>query len=109
MDKLIAQQIIKEIEEYEKSTGNEITAIGVANDKNYTMYYDGQPSLRCFNVRGFGTSWAVKEVIATYSGKEYKNATVPEEVSNEFLSKDWDNYDEEQLVFDEKNLYICIY
>lgn len=109
MDKLIAQQIIKEIDEYEKSTGNEITAIGVANDQNYTMYYNGQPSLRCFNVRGFGTSWAVKEIIATYSGKEYKNVTVPEEVSNEFLSSDWDNYDEEQLVFDGENLYICVY
>lgn len=109
MDKLIAEQIINKIEEYEENTGVEIKAIGVAFDKSYTMYYMGQPALRCFNVRSLGTDWAVKEVITTYSGKAYTNATVPEEVSSEFLSKDWNNYDEEQLVFDGENLYICIY
>ena len=109
MDKLIAEQIINKIEEYEENTGVEIKAIGVAFDKSYTMYYMGQPALRCFNVRSLGTDWAVKEVITTYSEKAYTNATVPEEVSSEFLSKDWNNYDEEQLVFDGENLYICIY
>ena len=109
MDKLIAEQIINEIKEYEESTGEEITSIGVAFDKNYTMYYNGQPALRCFNVRSLGTSWAVKEVITTYTGKGYKNVEVPKEIQDEFLSKDWNTYDKEQLVFDGENLYICIF
>lgn len=109
MDKIIAEQIIDEIKEYEKTTGKEITSIGVAFDKNYTMYYSGQPALRCFDVRSLGTGWAVKEVIITYTGKYYENVNVPEEIQKEFLNKDWNTYDKEQLVFDGNNLYICIF
>lgn len=109
LDKFIAQEIIKEINDYEETTGIEIKKIGVAFDKTYTMYYEGQPALRCFNVRSMGTHWAVKEVITMYTGKGYENTTVPEEISEEFLTKDWTSYDKEQLVFDGENLYICIY
>lgn len=109
IEKIIAEQIINEIDEYEKKTKNEIKGIGIAYDKNYTMYYNGEPQLICFNVRGFGTSWAIKEIITTYSGKEYKDVTVPENVKEEFLKKDWDTYNKEQLVFDGENLYICIF
>lgn len=109
MDKIIAEQIINEIKNYEENIGEEITSIGVAFDKNYTMYYEGQPALRCFDVRSLGTSWAVKEVITTYTGKGYKNIEVPEEIQKEFLNEDWNTYDKEQLVFDGNNLYICIF
>ena len=86
-----------------------IRKIGVTYDKNYTLYYEGQPNLRCYNVRTIGVKWAVKEVITMYTGKGYENTTVPEEISEGFLTKDWTSYDKEQLVFDGENLYICIY
>lgn len=109
LDKFIAQEIIKEINYYEETTGIEIKKIGISFDKTYTMYYEGQPALRCFNVRSMGTSWAVKEVITMYTGKGYGNTIVPEEISKEFLTKDWTSYNKEQLVFDGESLYICIY
>lgn len=109
LDKFIAQEIIKEIDAYEETTGEKIKKIGVAFDKTYTMYYEGQPELRCFNIRSMGTSWAVKEVITTYSGRKYENTTVPKEITEEFLTNDWTNYNKDQLVFDGENLYICIY
>ena len=109
LDKFTAQEMIKEINNYELSTGKRIRKIGVTYDKNYTLYYEGQPALRCFNIRSMGTHWAVKEVITMYSGKEYGNIDVPKEIVEEFLTKDWTSYDKEQLVFDGENLYICIY
>lgn len=109
LDKFTAQEMIKEINRYEVSTGKEIRKIGVAYDKNYTLYYEGQPNLRCYNIRGIGVKWAVKEVITMYSGKKYENIDVPKEIVEEFLTKEWTSYDKEQLVFDGENLYICIY
>lgn len=109
LDKFTAQEMIKEINNYELSTGKKIRKIGVTYDKNYTLYYEGQPNLRCYNVRTIGVKWAVKEVITMYTGKGYENTTVPEEISEGFLTKDWTSYDKEQLVFDGENLYICIY
>ena len=44
-----------------------------------------------------------------YTGKGYGNTIVPEEISKEFLTKDWTSYNKEQLVFDGESLYICIY
>lgn len=109
LDKFTAQEMIKEINNYELSTGKKIRKIGVTYDKNYTLYYEGQPNLRCYNVRTIGVKWAVKEVITMYSGKEYENIDVPKEIVEEFLTKEWTSYDKEQLVFDGENLYICIY
>ena len=56
-----------------------------------------------------GTSWAVKEIISTFTGRTFKNTNVPQDVKEKFLQNDWDRYNKEQLVFEEENLYICIY
>lgn len=109
IEKTIAKHIISKIEAYEKETGYEIKNIGTGFDKKYTMYYSGQPALRCFDVRSLGTDWAVKEVLTAYTSKAYNNVEVPEEVSNKFLENDWDSYNDEQLIFEGENLYICIY
>ena len=73
------------------------------------MYYEGEPSLRCFNVRSMGTSWAIKEVLTKYTLKGYNKVDVPEDIKKQFLEKDWNEYDKQQLVFENENLYICIY
>lgn len=109
VEKIIAEQIINEIKEYENKTQIEIKGIGIAFDKTHTPYYEGDTQLRGFNLRSLGTGWAVKEVITTYSGKQYNSVTVPEEIIKEFSNKDWNQYNKEQLVFDGENLYIGIF
>lgn len=109
LDEFIAKEVIKEMELYEKNTGEEIKNIGVAFDKNYTMYYEGEPALRCYNVRSMGTNWTIKEVITTFTGRAFKNTNVPQDIKEKFLQNDWDRYSKEQLIFEGENLYICIY
>lgn len=109
LDHFIVKDIIQEIEKYETTSGKTIKNVGVAFDKKYTMYYEGEPALRCYNVRSMGTSWAVKEIISTFAGRTFKNTNVPQDVKEKFLQNDWDRYNKEQLVFEEENLYICIY
>ena len=108
-EKTIAKHIISKIETYEKETGYEIKNIGTCFDQKFTMYYEGQPALRCFDVRSLGTDWTVKEVLTAYTSKAYNNVEVPEDKRNRFLENDWDSYNDEQLVFEGENLYICIY
>lgn len=71
LDHFIVKDIIQEIEKYETTSGKTIKNVGVAFDKKYTMYYEGEPALRCYNVRSMGTSWAVKEIISTFTGEEH--------------------------------------
>lgn len=109
LDHFIVKDIIQEIEKYETTSGKTIKNVGIAFDKKYTMYYEGEPALRCYNVRSMGTSWAVKEIISTFTGRTFKNTNVPQDIKEKFLQNDWDRYNKEQLVFEEENLYICIY
>ena len=109
LDHFIAKDIIQEIEKYETTSGEKIKNIGIAFDKQYTMYYESEPALRCYNVRSMGTSWAVKEVITTFIGRKFANVNVPQNIKDKFAQKDWDRYSKEQLIFEGENLYICIY
>lgn len=109
LDHFIAKDIIQEIEKYETTSGEKIKNIGIAFDKQYTMYYESEPALRYYNVRSMGTSWAVKEVITTFIGRKFANVNVPQNIKDKFAQKDWDRYSKEQLIFEGENLYICIY
>lgn len=109
LDHFIAKDIIQEIEKYETTSGEKIKNIGIAFDKKYTMYYESEPALRCYNVRSMGTSWAVKEVITTFIGRRFADVNVPQNIKDKFAQKDWDRYSKEQIIFEGENLYICIY
>ena len=56
-----------------------------------------------------GTEWAAIETIEFYSGEHFNQTEVPNEHKEEFLQKNWDSFDKEQLIFEGNNLYICMY
>ena len=109
LDKNIAQEINNEINKYETKTGIHIENIGLTFDKNITVNYDGQRWLGVINTRSMATEWAAIETIELYSGKYYNQVEVPTKYQEEFAQKDWNYFDKEQLIFEENNLYICMY
>lgn len=109
LDRNIAKTIIKEIYDYEKETNIKVKNIGVTFDKNPTNHYDGQRWLGAITTRSMGTEWAAIETIELYSGEHFNQLEVPNEYKEEFLQKDWEFFDKEQLIFVENNLYICLY
>jgi membrane protein len=109
LDRNIAETITKEIENYQTETGVTIENIGICFDKNPTTNYEGQRWLGVITTRSMGTDWTAKETIELYSGKRFNKIEVPNENREEFLQKDWSFFDKEQLIFDNNNLYICLY
>lgn len=109
LDRNIAKTIIQEINNYQAETGITIENIGICLDKNPTSNYEGQRWLGVITTRSMGTDWAAKETIELYSGTRFNKIEVPNEYKEEFLQKDWSFFDKEQLVFDNNNLYICLY
>ena len=94
---------------YQVETGIVIENIGVCKDKNIRTTYDGVHWLGVLTTRSMGTDWTVLETIELYSGKKYNKVEVPNNYKEEFLQKDWHFFNEEQLVFEGNNLFICIY
>ena len=109
LDGNIAKTIIKEIYDYEKETNIKVENIGVTFDKNPINHYDGQRWLGVITTRSMGTEWAAIETIEFYSGEYFNIVGVPDNYKTEFLEKNWDFFDKDQLIFEGNNLYICMY
>lgn len=109
LDRNIAKSIINEIYTYQEETGMKIENIGLTFDKNPSSNYDGQRWLGVISTRSMVTEWAAIETIELYCGEKFKQVEVPTKYKEDFEQKNWDFFDKEQLIFDESNLYICMY
>ena len=110
LDRNLAKSVLQAINKYEETTGNTVDTIGITWDKNPTTYYDGQLKLRSTNARGMVTDFSVIEALEYYGGKSY-NAIyqVPDNVKSYFEQYDWEFFSEEQLLFEDNNLWLCLY
>lgn len=109
MDRNIAKTIIEEIYKYQDESGNKIENIGLTFDKSQTTYYNGQPQYNAINTRSMVINWAAIETIELYSGEHFNQIEVPDKYKKIFEEKDWNFFDKDQLVFENNNLYICLY
>lgn len=109
LDRNIAKTIIEEINNYQAETGITIENIGLCKDKNVKTTYDGIHWLGVLTTRNMGTDWAVLETIELYGGKKYNKIEVPSNYQEVFLQKDWNFFNDEQLIFEGSNLFICMY
>ena len=91
--------IIFEISQYEDDNDIVIDKIGlcydnVADIKSESLYVD----------------YAIKALFELRLNKKVEFIKVPEDICCDFESKNWTNYaPDEQLIFEEKALYLCIY
>ena len=110
LDRNLAKSVLQAINKYEETTGNTVDTIGITWDKNPTTYYDGQLKLRSTNARGMVTDFSVIQALEYYGGKNY-NAIyqVPDNIKSYFEQYDWDFFSEEQLLFEDNNVWLCLY
>lgn len=110
LDRNIADSIINKMEIYEKENNVEIKNIGIDYDTNLEFYYNGSGIYRCLNLKSLATDWAIAPILEIYGNRELNGVEVPEQIHNKyFKGKNWNCFDEEQLVFEGDTLYICIY
>lgn len=111
-DRYEALQVLNEIENYEKESGNSIDTIAYHSDGNTTKTYPGITNTYLdFGRRADGVSWAVVARINYYSSDSYRQIKMTdEEYSAHFPEKDWNVFDaEEQIVFVDNVMYWAIY
>ena len=112
LDRNFAIAIINKIQTYEVENNVEIKNIGIDYDNNMEFYYNGSEKYRCLNLKSLATDWAIEPILKIYGNRKnnFNWINVPEEIHNKyFKEKNWICYSEEQLVFVDDTLYICIY
>ena len=110
VDRNFAKTIIYNIEQYEIKNNTQIKYIAIQCDLDPEFYYDGSEKYRCLNIKSIATEWDILELLEVFSGRKFEAKKITEDVYNEyFAGKNWKYFDEEQLVFIDDTLYMCIY
>lgn len=108
-DKQVSIQIIDKVKEYENNTGNKIDSIAIYQDKNMQYTYKDIFVTGDINVKAYSSNWATKSIIEYYGKFKLNSVEQDEKIAAEFAEKNWDYFNDEQLIFKENTLHICCY
>ena len=109
-DKIIVQQVMQKINEYESEKGIEIRKISFKNDKYISWSYPDVFCMFDLNVRAWAVDWARANMFRLYSGRYFEEVPMKEEVySKYFQDKNWDIFQEAQIQIIDDVAYIMVY
>lgn len=101
------------IRDYEDENKIKIKKIAFCQDPYPTLGYYGNTKYIAWdlNIREFLVKWGQIEIINYYAKRNFEKIDMTEDIYKKyFIGKKWDYYKpEEQLIFVDDTLYICIY
>ena len=109
IDKQITLEINQEILNYEEETGNTVDTIAIYRDKTPQYVY---PELRAsgdINIKAYSADWCVSRILKLYTGREFNVIEANEEIKEQFEQESWDYFSEEQLVFENNIMHLCVF
>lgn len=102
--------IYQEICDYKESTGKDITQIAFYEDaKRYDAQYRNLYDTGDLVVSAFTTPWSDISAMNYYLKTNYVKVDPEEKYKEYFSGKDWNCLSQEQLIFDEDTLHLCVY
>ena len=108
-DLSITMQVKKQIDEYEKQTGNIITELSWYEDEKPNYTYNGIFVTSDMNVKSYSSDWSTVEILKYYLKRDIKLVKRDENLEKLFKSKNWNEFDEEQILFENNKLHLCNY
>lgn len=107
-DREIAERIATVVKEYEEETGEIISKVVIYKENVPSQYknvrYNGDA-----NVRAFFTDWGTHGILDVVLGKDVKVVQEKKQEYEEFFkSKEWKEFDEEQIKLENDTLHLCI-
>ena len=110
VEKNLALSIGEEIEKYENENNIKINTVVFYTDSNSRYSYEGLKSYGDINERVFRTTWCRMDILNYYLNRDFiQDFTQKEQYKKEFESKDYTQFNIEQLKFENDTLHLCIY
>ena len=106
-DKINSLKIGEKIKEYEDITGNKITKIAIYKDKFESYTYKDIIAIKDINITAFYPDWSIIDMINYYNNLKLEETEKNKEIEQEFLEKDWNDFNYEQIIFIEDTLHYC--
>lgn len=109
-DKSYGKIISKIINDYEKENNIKLKNIEFCYDSNSIGNYEGIRKTYEPTCRAFYGDWIIDNVFNYYCPDHNFSKKYNQKIyKTKFKSKDWDNFSEEQIIFENDTLYFCIY
>ncbi|MBQ9990248.1 MAG: glucosyltransferase domain-containing protein [Lachnospiraceae bacterium] len=96
------------IKAYEEESGMTIDTICFYRDASETWWERGYDHTE-LNTRAQAVGWGNLNAINLYLGKDYQKGEKLSEYEQYFQKLNWDTWSEEQLIFQDTTLHLCIY
>ena len=108
-DENITMQIIEQIKQYEKKTGNRVTEVAVYSDEKPNYTYSGIFATGDMNVKCYANDWSTVSILEYYLKRNLKHVEKEETIKQEFQKQNWDEFNLEQIKFQQNKLILCNY
>ena len=108
-DKVICQNIGKKIKDYENNTGIKINKISVYKDKNARYSYKNLFVTGDINITSFATDWSDANAICYFNNIKLEKVENNDNLKEYFKEKDWDNFSDEQITFENDTVNVCVF
>lgn len=105
----VTSQIIDRIYQYELQTGNTITQIAIYVDSSPTYTYDGIFAIGDINVKAYANDWSTIAILNYYLERDLIQIEGEKSIDKEFQKKNWNEFNEEQIILKDDILILCKY
>ena len=105
----VTSKIIKQINEYEQKTGVFIKNIAIYNDESPNYTYKGIFATGDISVKCYANDWSIVAILNYYLQRNLQISQIDEKEAQRFSQKNWDEYNEEQIKFEENTIILCKY
>ena len=104
----VTMRIIDKIEKYESETKKRISKIEVYQDSSIKYTYDGLFAVGDMNVKCYANDWSTVAILNYYLNRNLKLDN-SQDLSNNFKNKDWNEFDDDQIIFYNDTIALCKY
>jgi len=110
LDEQLGAKISKVVQNYEENSGIEVTKFSYCGDITVQGYENGIKQLGSLTERKFAMPHCIRESVNYYCNKKLQEVKFPAKIYYEnFYGKEYTGFSEEQFLFIEDTLYMCVY
>ena len=104
----ISMRIANKVKKYEKETGNKISKIEIYQDLSPSYTYDNIFVTKDLNIKAYATDWSTKGILEYYLKRNLEKLKSEENIEK-FQNKNWNEFNEEQIILKNDVLILCRY
>lgn len=109
VDREVSLKISDIVYAYETTTGNTVDKVAIYADSGIQYSYDKIKVSGDMNIKAYSIEWSTMSILKFYIGHDLKSAECDKEIEEYFKERNWTSFSQEQIIFKDNTMHICLY